>query len=255
MMLPGLLDAYLIARNEILVTVRNPFWLFEGLFQPIVYLVLFAPLLNGVVGRPGFPAHDAIQFFAPGLLIMNALFTAGFEGFTLRDKVFSGFLERLRVTPVSRLSLAFGFILQSSATLVFQSVVLLLCSFAFGLRFDPRGTAVLVALVVLIGITMASLSYILGLTIREGGVLAGVINTFVLPLLILSGIMLPIGFGPPIIQALSRLDPFFYAVNAARSLIVGALTDPSVGFAFLIFIPLAVIALALFILSMREAVA
>ena len=251
----GLRDAYLIARNEILVTVRNPFWLFEGLFQPIVYLVLFAPLLNGVVGRSGFPAQNAIQFFAPGLLIMNALFTAGFEGFTLRDKASSGFLERLRVTPVSRLSLAFGFILQSSATLVFQSVVLLGCSLAFGLRLDPRGAIALIVLVILIGITMASLSYILGLTIREGGVLAGVINTFVLPLLILSGVMLPIGFGPPIIQMLSRLDPFYYAVNAARSLIDGSLTDPAVAGAFVVFVPLTVIALALFIQSMREAVA
>jgi len=67
--------------------------------------VLFAPLLNGVAGVPGFPARNAIQFFAPGLLIMNVLFSAGFEGFTLQDKVDSGFLERLRVTPISRLSL------------------------------------------------------------------------------------------------------------------------------------------------------
>jgi ABC-2 type transport system permease protein len=254
-MLNGLRDAGLIARNEILVTVRNPFWLLQGLFEPIVYLVLFAPLLNGVVGRAGFPAQSAIQFFAPGLLIMNALFTAGFEGFTLRDKVFSGFLERLRVTPVSRLSLAFGFILQSSATLVFQSVVLLGCSLAFGLHLDPWGAIALIALVVLIGITMASLSYILGLTIREGGVLAGVINTFVLPLLILSGVMLPVGFGPPIIQMLARIDPFYYAVNAARLLTGGTLADPAVVGTFLAFILLAAAALALFIRSMREAVA
>jgi ABC-2 type transport system permease protein len=139
--------------------------------------------------------------------------------------------------------------------LVFQSVVLLGCSLAFGLRLNPWGAIALIVLVILIGITMASLSYILGLTIREGGILAGVINTFVLPLLILSGVMLPIGFGPPIIQMLSRLDPFYYAVNAARLLIDGALTDPAVAGAFAVFVPLAVIALALFIQSMREAVA
>src|ERR1017187_4962173 len=113
-------DTYLITRNELLVTIRNPFWLFQGLLQPVIYLVLFAPLLNGVSSVRGFPSSNAIQFFAPGLLIMNALFSAGFEGFTLRDRVLSGFLERLRVTPVSRLSLALGFILQSSATLIFQ---------------------------------------------------------------------------------------------------------------------------------------
>ncbi len=248
-------DTYLITRNELLVTVRNPLWLFQGLFQPIIYLLLFAPLLNGVSRVPGFPSQNSIQFFAPGLLIMNALFSAGFEGFTLRDKVLSGFLERLRVTPVSRLSLAFGFILQSSATLIFQSFVLIVCSLGFGLRVNPLGVIILIFLILLIGITMASISFCLGLVTREGGVLAGITNTFILPLLILSGVMLPIAFGPPIIQALSKLDPFYYAVNAARSLINGALTNRSIPEAFLVFAVLSALALALFIRSMREAVA
>jgi len=248
-------DAYLIAKNELIVTVRNPYWLFHGLVQPIIYLVLFAPLLNGVAGVPGFPAHNAIQFFAPGLLIMNVLFSAGFEGFTLQDKAESGFLERLRVTPISRLALALGFILQSSATLLFQSLVLIVASLAFGLRLDPPGAVILLLLIVLIGVLMASLSFTLGLMTREGGILAGITNTFILPLLILSGVMLPIGFGPPIIQTISRLDPFFYAVNAARNLINGALSSPSIPVAFAVFAVLAAIALTLFIRSMREAVA
>jgi ABC-2 type transport system permease protein len=248
-------DTYLIAMNELLVTMRNPFWLFRGLIQPTIYLLLFGPLLNGVAGTRGFPATDAIQFFAPGLLIMNALFSAGFEGFSLQDKVESGFLERLRVTPISRLSLAMGFILESSATLLIQSLVLIICSLFFGLRLNLWGVAVLVFLIFLIGVTMASISFSLALLTREGGILAGITNTFVLPLLILSGVMLPISFGPPIIQAVATLDPLLYAVNGARALINGNLTDPSIPIAFVVFAALSVIALTLFIRMMREAVA
>jgi ABC-2 type transport system permease protein len=90
---------------------------------------------------------------------------------------------------------------------------------------------------------------------REGGILAGITNTFIVPLLILSGVMLPISFGPPIIQALARLDPFFYAVNAARALIDGAIGDPSVPLAFGVFVGLSVVTLTLFVRAMREAVA
>ncbi len=248
-------DTYLITMNELLVTVRNPFWIFRGLFQPIIYLLLFGPLLNGVAGTRGFPATNAIQFFAPGLLIMNALFSAGFEGFTLQDKVDSGFLERLRVTPISRLSLAMGFILQSSITLIIQSTALIVCSLFFGLQLDLWGAAVLFFLILLIGVTMASISFILALITREGGILAGVTNTFILPLLILSGVMLPISFGPPIIQFIAQFDPMLYAVNGARALINGNLTDPSVPIAFAVFIALSGITLALFIRAMREAVA
>jgi ABC-2 type transport system permease protein len=248
-------ETYLITMNELLVTMRNPFWLFRGLIQPTIYLLLFGPLLNGVVGTRGFPEANPIQFFAPGLLIMNALFGAGFEGFSLQDKVESGFLERLRVTPISRLSLAMGFILQSSTTLLIQSVVLIVCSLFFGLRLDLLGTAVLVVLIFLIGVTMASISFSLALLTREGGILAGITNTFVLPLLILSGVMLPISFGPPIIQAVATLDPLLYAVNGARALINGNLADPSIPIAFVVFAALSVIALTLFIRMMREAVA
>jgi ABC-2 type transport system permease protein len=248
-------DTYLITMNELLVTMRNPFWIFRGLFQPVIYLLLFGPLLNGVAGTRGFPATNAIQFFAPGLLIMNALFSAGFEGFTLQDKVDSGFLERLRVTPISRLSLALGFILQSSITLLIQSIALIICALFFGLKVDLAGMVALVFLILLIGVTMASVSFCLALVTREGGVLAGITNTFVLPLLILSGVMLPISFGPPIIQAIARLDPMLYAVNGARALINGSLTDPSIPIAFAVFIALSLIALALFIRTMREAVA
>jgi ABC-2 type transport system permease protein len=248
-------DTYLIMTNEIRVTFRNPFWIFHGLVQPLIYLLLFGPLLDGVAGTRGFPSSNAIQFFAPGLLIMNALFSAGFVGFSLQDKVDCGFLERLRVTPVSRLALAMGLILVSSIELIIQSAALVLCAFFFGLRFDPWGGLLLVMLILLIGVTMASTSFTLALMTREGGVLAGVTNTFVLPLLILSGVMLPISFGPPIIQALARLDPFLYAVNAARGLIDGTLFDSSVITAFAVFAALSVITLAVFIRSMREAVA
>lgn len=248
-------DTYLIMTNEIRVTFRNPFWIFHGLVQPVIYLLLFGPLLNGVAGTRGFPSANAIQFFAPGLLIMNALFSAGFVGFSLQDKVDCGFLERLRVTPVSRLALALGLIFVSSIELLIQSCVLVLCALLFGLQFDLFGVLLLVVLILLIGVAMASTSFTLALITREGGMLAGVTNTFVLPLLILSGVMLPVSFGPPLIQALARLDPFLYAVNAARALINGSVFDPSVGIAFLVFAALSVVTLAIFIRGMREAVA
>jgi len=70
----------ILIKHELMLTLRNPFWVFFGLFQPVVYLILFAPFLNGLAGSSGFPG-SAIQFFAPGLLIMNAVMNAGYAGF------------------------------------------------------------------------------------------------------------------------------------------------------------------------------
>jgi ABC-2 type transport system permease protein len=57
-----LMDTYLLGKNELIVQVRNPLWLVFGLFQPVVYLLLFAPFLTGIAKTPGFPTGNAIQF-------------------------------------------------------------------------------------------------------------------------------------------------------------------------------------------------
>jgi ABC-2 type transport system permease protein len=248
-------DTYLLGKNELLIQVRNPLWLLFGLFQPIVYLVLFAPFLTGIAHTPGFPTGNAIQFFAPGLLILNALFNAAFAGFGLIDKLRSGFLERIRVTPVSRLAIVLGFVLRNSVVLIVQSALLLLTALFFGLRIDPVGTLIVAVLMMLIGITMASLSYAIALLVKDEGTLAAVTNFFTLPLVILSGVMLPVAFAPASIRIVAKFDPFSYAVDAARALLNGTPHDPAVLQAFVLFSVLGVIALWSFIKAMREAVA
>lgn len=248
-------ETWLILRHEVLITVREPFWIFFGLFQPVVYLLLFAPFLTGVASAPGFPSENSIQFFAPGLLIMNSLFQAGFAGFGLLDKLETGFLERLRVTPVSRLALVLGFVGVATATVMAQSVFLVLASLPFGLHLSLPGTALLVVLLLLIATTMGSISFALALLVKEPGILAGVTNFFTLPLLLLSGIMLPLGFAPRLLQWLAAANPMYYASDAARALIEGDLGASAVPLSFAMFAVLSAATLWWFIRLMREAVA
>jgi ABC-2 type transport system permease protein len=248
-------DTYLILRSELSFTLKNPYWMFYGLLSPVIYLVLFSPFLNGIANTRGFPSANAIQFFAPGVLIMNAMFNTAYAGFGFLEKLRSGFIERLRVTPVSRLALALGFVLVNTVTLIIQSAILILAAVLFfGLTLHPSGTLALVILLLMIGISMASLSYTLALTVNDSGILTGITNFFTLPLLLLSGIMLPVEFAPPFIKMLSRLDPFTYAVDAARALMNGT-SSSSVITAFMLFTILAFLSVILFIKVMRRAVA
>ena len=248
-------DAWLILRHELLVTAREPFWIFFGLFQPVVYLLLFAPFLTGIASAPGFPSENSIQFFAPGLLMMNALFQAGFAGFGLIEKLETGFLERLRVTPIDRLALVLGFVLVSTITVLVQSVLLVLVSLPFGLEFSIPGALLLAVLLMLVAITMGSISYALALIVKDPGILAGVTNFFILPVLLLSGIMLPIAFAPRLIQWMAAANPLYYASDAARALIEGRLGDPTIAISFAAFAVLAALTLMWFIRTTREAVA
>lgn len=249
-----LTEAWVIGKNEIMIQIGNPLWLFFGLFQPIVYLTLFSPFLSGIAKAPGFPAESAIQFFVPGLLIMNVLFGAGFAGFGLIGKLRSGFIERIRVTPISRLSMVIGLVLQSPVVILVQSSILVLAALFFGLKVDFWGMHIIVLLMALIGITMASISFSIALIVKEEGALAAVTNFFTLPLMLLSGIMLPVAFAPKVIQNISAFDPFRYAVDAARALVNGNLGEDVIIKALVIFAALASASLWWFIRSMRDAV-
>jgi ABC-2 type transport system permease protein len=123
-----------------------------GLFFPVCYLVLFAPLLEGIATVPGFPSGGALNVFTPGLLVLLALFGTAYVGFGLIAEARSGLIERLRVTPVSRLALLLGRALRDVAVLLVQSLLLVAIALPFGLELRLAGlilTFVLVALLVL----------------------------------------------------------------------------------------------------------
>lgn len=249
------LDIYIIFKEEIRILIRNPYWIFFGLFEPVVYLLLFIPFLKGITSAPGFPPESTSRFFVPGLIVMTAMFNSSYAGFGILDLLDSGFIERLRVTPVNRLSLALGFVLQSVAVLLIQSIIICLVSLFFGFTPNLIGMIFLMLLILLMGIFLSSISYSAALLVKDGGMLASVINFFVLPLFLLSGIMLPLSFAPKILQNIAMVNPFTYAVNASRLLSNGIFDESTVIISFALFIILCIIGLGWFIRVMKDTVA
>jgi ABC-2 type transport system permease protein len=246
-------DLWLLFLSNARTSLRNPIWLLIGLFQPISYLLLFAPLLKNLAGTPGFPRTGAYNVFTPGLLIIIALYSAAFVGFDLIDSLRSGMLERLRVTPVSRLALLCGLVLRDVLMLLVQCSVLTGLALLLGFRPELSGLLILVPLLVVMGVLMATCSYALALATKDEGALASAINLFVLPLTLLSGIMLPLTLAPEVLRNIAKFNPFTYAVDAARALVVGHTDDVSVVRAFVIFALLAVLGVIWATRSLRQA--
>jgi ABC-2 type transport system permease protein len=222
-------------------TLRNPIWVFLNLFQPLLYLFLFMPLLNGLGGAPGLPAGKVVQTFIPGLLVMLALFGSAFVGFGLVDEIRTGVIERFLVTPASRTSILLGRILKDVVVLLIQCMLITLCAIPFGLSINLGGFLISLLLYAVIGIAMASMSYAFALIFKSEDTLASTLNTIALPISLLSGIMLPLALAPLWLRNLSKLNPFSYAVNASRALFAGNIMDGDVVVGFLIITLLAII--------------
>ena len=246
-------DTWLLFKSNLRSTLRNPIWIFVGLFQPICYLLLFAPLLKNLANSPGFPKGGAYNIFTPGLLIIISLYSAAFVGFNLVEWLRSGMLERLRVTPVNRLALLMGLVSRDVVMLLAQCALLAGLALLMGFQPDVSGLLILLPMLIIIGTLMASCSYALALATKDEGTLASALNLFILPLTLLSGIMLPLSFAPQILQNIAKFNPFTYAVDAARALVAGHMDDTSVMRAFVIFAVLAVLGLIWATRSLRHA--
>ena len=248
-------DTWLVFGRYFGITVRNPAWMVISLTQPLVYLLLFAPLLTSIAKVPGFPSGGAYNVFIPGLLIQLGLFGAAFVGFSLIAELRQGVVERMRVTPVSRLALLLGRALRDVLTVIVGSLLLVAVSLPFGLRLHAGGLLVMLALQALIALMMASASYALALWLRSEDALAPLLTTVTLPLLLLSGVLLPLTLAPAWLRAIAALNPLAYAVDAARAVFNDHLSDPTVAKGVAIMLVLAAVSVIWAARSFGRAVA
>ena len=222
-------------------TLRSPIFIFASMFQPLLYLFLFMPLLNHLGGVPGLPAGKTVDVFIPGLLVMQALFGTAFVGFSLIDDIRTGVIERFLVTPVKRPAILLGRVLRDTVILLFQCILITLVAMPFGLSVNAGGLLLSLLLYALIGVTMASVSYGFALIYKIEDPLAPTLNTITLPVSLLSGIILPLVLAPIWLQDLGKVNPFYYAVTAARAMFAGNFQDIAILEGFIIISALAIL--------------
>ncbi|HTY74048.1 MAG TPA: ABC transporter permease [Candidatus Nanoarchaeia archaeon] len=233
-------------------TLRSPVFVFVSMFQPLMYLLLFMPLLNGLGGVPGLPSGKTVDVFIPGLLVLQALFGTAFVGFSLIDDIRSGVIERFLVTPVKRPAILLGRVLRDAVVLILQCVLITLVAIPFGLSVNIYGFLLSLILYALIGITMASISYGFALIYKIEDALAPTLNTITLPVSLLSGIILPLALAPLWLQDLAKINPFSYAVNATRDLFAGSLQNLAIVEGFVVIGVLAVVVFSWGVRSLKK---
>lgn len=211
-------DTALIFGRYARQTLRSKFQILFGVLMPLLYLLFFGPLLTDLpLGSRG----DSWQVLVPGLLLQLGLFGASYSGFAIIIEKQFGVVERMRVTPVSRLALLLGRVLRDAALFVFQAVLLVLAAVVMGLRAPLAGVLIGFAFVGVLTVVLASLSYALALLVSKPHEFGPVINAVSMPSMLLSGLMLPMALAPGWLDVLSHFMPFRYLVDAVRAAYVG----------------------------------
>jgi ABC-2 type transport system permease protein len=218
-------ETNLIFRRAMRLSLRNPIWVILGLIQPILYLVLFGPLLKNMTRVQGWPDGDAWSVFVPGLLVQLGIFGAAFVGFGLLHEMHAGVVERMRVTPASRLALLLGRVLRDVVVLFVQGLLLIGCALLFGLDAPVGGLLVGLLVVALLGAAFSSASYAAALILKTEDALAPLANGLAVPLLLLSGILLPMSLAPGWLEVISDVNPLKHVVDGVRALFLDGSTS------------------------------
>ena len=219
-------DTFALTIRDLLRLVRQPWFVAIVLVQPIIWLLLFGSLFGRVTDIPGFAGGDYKAYIVPGVLVMTAFFSSGWNGMPTIDDINRGVVDRLLVTPVKRMPLIGGRVLQNLVQLVIQSLVIVAMALAIGVSFDGGvlGVAALVLAAGLLGTAFAALSNALALLTRQEESLIGAVTFLQLPLTFLSTAFMQPALMPDWIATVARYNPVDWAIRAGREA-VAANTD------------------------------
>ncbi len=197
---------------------RQPAFLLITIVQPVVWLLLFGALFKSVSRIPGF--HGTyIDFFTPGVVVMLALFGAGWSGMAFVEDIANGVMERMLTSPVWRGALNVGWIAYEATVVMVQTVLIVLLALILGANFKGGIVGVILMFVIgaLLSASVASFSNAVGVLGRQRETVIGVVSFFQLPLTFLSTGMMQQNLLPHWMQTVTAYNPVNWAVVGARA--------------------------------------
>ncbi|MFF2750048.1 ABC transporter permease [Kitasatospora sp. NPDC058048] len=247
--------------RELKPELRQPVGLLFTMMLPFLLLALFAPLLSSSgpgAGAGGGPAGAGSpwQWFVPGMLVLLGLSATAGAGASLLNEISSGAFERLLVTPLNRAAMLVGRTLKEVVVLLVQALLILLLLLPTDFRLHLPGALAGLVLLSVFGVGIGALSFTLALHSRRRQTLFyGVQQVVFFPLLLLSGVLLPIteAAAPTWLYVLSRINPVTHVVEAERALFDVQLTESVVLYGFLAAGAVATLGVVAGIRGMRNA--
>ncbi|PSK95941.1 ABC-2 type transport system permease protein [Murinocardiopsis flavida] len=213
--------------REFTPALREPLGLLITMGQPLLFLLLFGSQLDGAVAFGG--GVSPWQWFVPGILVMMCLFGPMGAGYNLLIDMMGGAMERMLVTPMNRAAMLIGRTLKESVILLVQAALIIAIAMPMGFRLYPVGVVAGLVLLVVFGVGLGALSFVLAIKAQPSGSLFWIVTQVLMfPLLLLSGVLLPMDAAPAWLRAASVVNPVTHIVDAERALFAGDIADVSV---------------------------
>jgi ABC transporter DrrB family efflux protein len=242
-------DTWTVTKRNMRHFVRQPRLLVFSTIQPVMFVVLFAFVFDGVVGAALPEGVSYINFLLPGIFVQSAAFRVTQTAVGLAEDLERGVVDRFRSMPMARSAVLGG---RTVADLIRSLAVILLMiavGYMIGFRFQV-GVAASIGAILVVALFGYALSWIftyLAMVVpgAEAVQAAGFVAIF--PIVFASSVFVPVETMPDWLQTVVTYNPVTLAADATRALSIGGPTmGPALGtiamsvLIMLVFVPISV---------------
>ncbi len=201
------------------------------LIQPAIWIIVIGNTFAGTQPLIKSVGYDLsyIEFMAPGVIILTAIYTSIFGGVnTLWDRRY-GFMNKALTSPISRSSIALGKMLAISLVSALQASLILGIALAIGVSFvNPLMFVPIMFIVILFSLGFSGISVVVAATAKSQETFWGIVNFLAMALFMLSPALIPLELVPDWLAIIAKLNPVTYSVLLIRGMMTGTLQTVSV---------------------------
>jgi ABC-2 type transport system permease protein len=164
---------------------------------------------------------STFDFVAPGFIALNVM-ASGLTalGVALARERESGTLDGILMSPISRTSILLGKTISHTLRNLFQgAVTIIIVVLLFGITI--RGNPFLIVFILIIGtVSFLGFGIVATAVTKEQESAQLILGLLQFPMMFLSGVLFPIEQMPSFLQAISKVLPLTYAVDALRKVMI-----------------------------------
>ncbi|MFJ4468857.1 ABC transporter permease [Streptomyces sp. NPDC089424] len=214
-------DSLIVAKRNLIRMSRIPEMIIFGLFQPIMFVVLFSYVFGGSMNIGGSTEPGIYrEFLMAGIFAQTVTFATAGAGAGIAEDMHKGLVDRFRSLPMARGAVLTGRTLADLVQTALTLLVLAIVALLVGWRTHTNVGEVLGAfgLLLLMGYAFTWIGALIGLSVRtpEAATSGGLVWLF--PVTFVSNAFVDSSQMTPWLRHIAEWNPFSATVQACREL-------------------------------------
>jgi ABC-2 type transport system permease protein len=214
-------DSLVVAQRNLIRMLRIPEMIIFGLFQPIMFVVLFSYVFGGSMNIGGSTSSSVYrEFLMAGIFAQTVTFATAGAGAGIAEDMHKGLIDRFRSLPMARGAVLTGRTLADSVQTALILLVLAVVGLLVGWRTHTNIGEVLAGfgLLLLLGYAFTWIGALIGLSVRtpEAATSGGLVWLF--PVTFVSNAFVDTERMTPWLRHVADWNPFSATVQAVREL-------------------------------------